>query len=326
MKVNFKSLSFLLLSALSLVKADSETCLKATRKGNWDGKEVIDLKIKKENLCTNTAYELCKPLEIELLEIANVPKGGNYIFDFGTTGLESDATLYRDFISSAVEGNVQYFQIDFQTKYKNKVLLFGFVKELCEKEDPADLENIVVRVYGELNDTDDPSTEFQPEEAISLEDPKIKSVQKDCFDNILSFPYLFSQNPDERQFLYDDLMELREEDITGTDIVDKLNDLTEKFGKDMDTTCRNWLYLLSLGKCYLAQQNLPEEFTFDNLNPSALQLLNSMQEEKLAKRLTLCRREIKPRKLDIEKKLEEKYEKMRERENERMNQKKNDEL
>jgi len=306
MKVNFKTFSLFALSILSIAKADS--CLKATRTGNWDGKEVVELNIKKENLCTNTAYELCKPLEIELLEIANVPKK-NYPFDFGTTGLESDATLYRETISNLVEGNVQYFQIDIQTKYKNKVLLFGFVKELCEQEDPSALDNIKVRVYGELNSTDDPSTEFQPEEAISLEDPKIKAVQQDCFDNVLSFPYLFSQKPNKRDFLYDDLMELRDEDISDSPVVDKINDLTENFGKDMDTTCRNWLYLLALGKCYRSQQGLPEEFTFDELNPNALKLLNDMQENNLAKRLTLCRRDMKPRKLDIEKDLEEKFKK-----------------
>jgi len=308
MRVNFKSFTFFTLSAISFCKADS--CLKATKTGNWDGKEVIELNIKRENLCKSTAYELCKPLEIELLEIANVPKK-NYIFDFGTTGLESDATLYREMISNEVEGNVQYFQIDFQTKYKNKVLLFGFVKELCENEDPTELDKVKVRVYGELNSTDDPSTEFQPEEAISLEDPKIKAVQKDCFDNVLAFPYLFSQKPNKREFLYDDLLELRDEDISKSPVVEKINDLTEKFGKDMDTTCRNWLYLLSLGKCYNTQQNLPEEFTFDELHPSALKLLNDMQEKGLAKRLTLCRRDMKPRKLDIEKEFEEKFDKIK---------------
>jgi len=307
MKFDLKYISLIALSIVSSTKA--EDCLKAMKHGNWDGKEVVELNIKRENLCTSTRYELCKPIEVELLEIMNVPKK-NYIFDFGTTGLDSDATLYRETISDLVDGNVQYFQIDFQTKYKNKYLLFGFVDELCKNEDPSVLDKIKVRVYGELNSTDDPSTEYQPEEAISLEDPKIKSVQKECFDNVLSFPYLFSQKPNKRDFLFDDILELRDENISeNTDAVKKLDDLTEEFGKNMDTTCRNWLYLLSLGKCYLAQQSLPEEFTFDPLHSSALRLLNDMQEKNLSKRLTLCRRDMKPRKLDIEQKLEDEYKK-----------------
>jgi len=307
MKLNIKTACLLVFSLVSSVK--SKECLKAMRQGNWDGKEVVELDITREKLCTSTAYELCKPMEVEILEVANVPKK-NYIFDFGTTGLESDATLYRETILSEVDGNVQYFQVDFQTKYKNKVLLFGFVSDLCEKESPEDLDKIKVRVYGQLNDTDDPHTEFQPEEAISLEDPKIKTVQKDCFDNPLTFPYLFSQKPNKRDFLYDDLIELRDTDIVGTDALDKLNDLTEFFGKNMDTTCRNWLYLVALQKCYEAQNGLPEEFTFDELHPEVEKLLDSMKESKLSKRLTLCRRDMKPRKLEIEKQLEEKLEEL----------------
>jgi len=82
----------------------------------------------------------------------------------------------------------------------------------------------------------------------------------------------------------------------------------------MDITCRNWLYLLSLAKCYEAQQKLPEEFTFDELHPEVAKLLNSMLENNLSKRLTLCRREMKPRQLDIEKEIEEKLKKKEQRE------------
>jgi len=307
MKFNIQTICLLILSVVSSVKSDS--CLKAGRGGNWDGVEMVELNVNKDNICSSTAYELCKPIEVELLEVSNVPKK-NYIFDFGTTGLESDATLYRETYLSEVDGNVQYYQVDFQTKYKNKVLLFGFVKELCENEPPEVLEKIKVRVYGQLNDTDDPHTEFQPEEAISLEDPKIKTVQKDCFDNPLAFPYIFSEKQNLRDFLYDDLLELRDEDIVGTDAYNKLNDLTESFGKNKDTTCRNWLYLVALQKCYEAQNGLPEEFTFDELNPQVEKLLEGMKESNLSKRLTLCRRDMKPRKLDIEKKLEEQIEKL----------------
>ncbi|ORX46663.1 hypothetical protein BCR36DRAFT_101259 [Piromyces finnis] len=104
MKLNFKTACVLLLSLFSSVK--SESCLKAGRNGNWDGKEMIELDIKRENLCSSTAYELCKPIEVELLEVSNVPRK-NYIFDFGTTGLESDATLYRETFLNEVDGNVQ---------------------------------------------------------------------------------------------------------------------------------------------------------------------------------------------------------------------------
>jgi len=121
MKVNFKTFSLFILSTLSIAKADS--CLKATRTGNWDGKEVVELNIKRENLCKSTAYELCKPLEIELLEIANVPKK-NYPFDFGTTGLESDATLYRETISNLVEGNVQ---VNINKLYIYKYIFFFYL-------------------------------------------------------------------------------------------------------------------------------------------------------------------------------------------------------
>lgn len=123
MRINFKTFSIFTLSAISLCKADG--CLKASKTGNWDGKEVVELNIKRENLCKSTAYELCKPLEIELLEIANVPKK-NYIFDFGTTGLESDATLYREAISSAVEGNVQVNNNYNIFYYLNYIYLFIF--------------------------------------------------------------------------------------------------------------------------------------------------------------------------------------------------------
>jgi len=78
----------------------------------------------------------------------------------------------------------------------------------------------------------------------------------------------------------------------------------------MDTTCRNWLYLVALQKCYEAQNGLPEEFTFDELHPEVEKLLDSMKESKLSKRLTLCRRDMKPRKLEIEKQLEEKLEEL----------------
>jgi len=313
MKLNFKTASLLLLSLFSSAIADSKSCLKAGRFGNYDGREFIEINVTKENICSLTAYELCKPMEIELLEISNVPKN-NYMFDFGTTGLESDAVLYRETIINAVEGNVQFFQVDPQVKYKNKVIMIGFVKELCEKESPEDLDKIKVRIYGTLNSTDDPITEFQPEEAISLEDPKIKNVQHDCFENPLILPYIFSQKPNKRDFLYDDLLELRDEDIVGTDAYYRLNDLTEEFGKNMDITCRNWLYLFSLAKCYEAQQKLPEEFTFDELHPEVAKLLNSMLENNLSKRLTLCRRDMKPRQLDIEKEIEEKLKKKEQRE------------
>jgi len=104
MKLNIKTACLLVFSLVSSVK--SKECLKAMRQGNWDGKEVVELDITREKLCTSTAYELCKPMEVEILEVANVPKK-NYIFDFGTTGLESDATLYRETILSEVDGNVQ---------------------------------------------------------------------------------------------------------------------------------------------------------------------------------------------------------------------------
>lgn len=43
--------------------------------------------------------------------------------------------------------------MDPQVKYKNKVVMIGFVKELCEKESPEDLDKIKVRIYGTLNST-----------------------------------------------------------------------------------------------------------------------------------------------------------------------------
>jgi len=314
MRINFKIACLLVLSLVSTARADSESCLKAGRFGNFDGREVVEINITREKLCTPTAYELCKPLEIELLEISNVPKK-NYHFNFGTTGLERDAVLYRETIIDKVDGNVQYFQIDPQVKYKNKVVMIGFAEELCKNESPEDLDKIKVKVYGTLNTTEDPVTEFQPEEAISLEDPKIKNVQKDCFEDPLMLPYIFSQKPDERGFLYDDLLDLRDEDIVNTDAFKKLDDLTREFNSNKDTTCRNWLYLKSLAKCYNAQQGLPEEFTFDEIHPKVDVLLSSSADEsKIGEYLTLCRRDMKPRQLDIEKEVEEKLIKKQQRE------------
>jgi len=123
-------------------------------------------------------------------------------------------------------------------------------------------------------------------------------------------PYIFSQKPDERGFLYDDLLDLRDEDILNTDAFKKLDDLTREFNHNKDTTCRNWLYLRSLANCYVAQQGLPEEFTFDEIHPKVEVLLsNSADESKIGEYLTLCRRDMKPRQLDIEKQVEEKLNK-----------------
>lgn len=309
MKIKSLFLSVLALTSTVLAK----DCLKAKRKGNWDGKEVVEINIPKGELCKIAAYELCTPMLVELLEISNVPKK-NYMFDFGVNGLESDGTLFRESISSEVEGNVQFYQIDFQTIYKNAVVLFGFEKTLCRNENENALDKIKVRIYGRLDTTDDPSTVFQPEEAISLEDPKIKMVQKDCFDNVLSYPFLFSQKEDDREFLYDDLLQLRDDDIINTEAFKKLNELTQEFGKNQDTTCRNWLYILALSKCYEAQQGLPEEFIFDEMPVEVLKLFSGMDETKLSKRLTMCKHAMNPRKLDIEKKVEEEFLKKEEEE------------
>jgi len=56
MRINLKIACLLVLSLVSTAKADSESCLQEGRFGNFDGREVVEINISREKLCTPTAY------------------------------------------------------------------------------------------------------------------------------------------------------------------------------------------------------------------------------------------------------------------------------